>query len=185
MLTLNCRIAARLTLTLCLLSGIVGCDRRRETTAPQSVTVLAGQKVRAAASLDPSINPSGLPVIAIDARHAVRERDGFGVPYVISAARGLVVDARHMNFTDPLRMARRPNAIRILFEKSEFSAPWPQEGSAICRLDGSSLRPIAGSKFSGFEAGKRVAVGIGYETTNPTTGHSRFEQFWVGWIIFN
>jgi hypothetical protein len=134
---------------------------------------------------DTQAHADALPIIIVDARHAMRVHDGSGTPYLQKAGAGLVLDARQIVFSDPQRLGRTPNVVRVLYETSEYSSLWPQRSTAPVSLDASSMKLVRGLPFSGFEAGKRAAIGIGYETPNEQTGQVDFREFWAGWVIFN
>jgi hypothetical protein len=163
-----------LPMIICILAG--GCDRDEPkaaatvSTAPQSA----------------SAPKSDLPVIAVDSKHAMRQEGMADTPYVVKAARGVLIDAGTFQFNDPHKLPRQPNVVRLLYDGSEYSMPWHQHtGHAEpYELVQSVMRIVSGSAFTGFAAGKEAVIGIGYETQDQQTNHPSFEEFWVAKVIF-
>jgi hypothetical protein len=52
-------------------------------------------------------------------------------------------------------------------------------------LDGSTLKPIQGGTFTGFAAGKRAFVAIGYLPANSKSPCDDFTPFWISSVIFH
>jgi hypothetical protein len=161
------------------MSSLNGCDRGSVQTAQAQTAPPATQS----AGETPNINPN-LPLLNVDARHSMRSADASGTPYLIKAGPGIVMDGRQIVLSDPQHQGRRPNAVHVIYDGCEYSAPWPQKGAPLCTLDIQTLGVVRGSAFTGFEKGQRAAVGVGFETFDSAGGRREFREFWAAWVIF-
>jgi hypothetical protein len=135
-----------------------------------------------------SVNAAGAyPTIVVDEAHIVFSRpDGSEPPpYVIAAAKAIVVVASNYRFEVPKEYGvAGPNAIHLLKGQDEkYKSAWRGYDERH-ELSESTLRPHAGSvPFRGFAKGETAMIAIGFDHTGITPGKDNvLSAMWLGLI---
>jgi hypothetical protein len=164
-----------------VLALLLGCDRAESNNGAGPANTGAAADGSATES---STHTNGLPVILVDAEHAMKDEHSRSKPYLIDGARGIVLDASRYTLNDPGGLMRRPNAMQVLYGSSVYSAKWPDDRSQLGTLDSSTIRVLKGAPFNGFGEGMPAYVAIGFESMDDQSNQARFTPFWAAAVIF-
>ncbi len=169
----------RNALFMVMLIGLAGCDAADRANSTMGANTRPSAPSTQARAEDRRI--------LVDAAHAVRESQLYGKPYLLSAGTLLTLDGTRFTFQDPRHLGRLPNAVQVLYDRSEYMMDWPMGNARrAVQLDASSMKVLAGNPFDGFASGKRAFVAVGYRTPGSgTSDKTAFTPFWVGLVIFH
>jgi hypothetical protein len=152
--------------TIFLLVGtiVTGCSK----SSPQTAAAAPEPPV-------PSATPAGYPTLVVDEQHRIR---GSNMPpdYQIVTASGVRLDAANFNFTYGTN-ALTPNMVMVVLGRSAYKLSVPRETNLYV-IDGTTLTPLRGGPFRGFQPGDHAIVAIG-RATNNAAGK---EDLWVSWV---
>jgi len=125
-----------------------------------------------------------VPLLVVDSEHSILEqKGGVSKPYTLKGGGGVMLDAAKITLADPQKMARSPNMVQVIYDKSLYEEDWPPNAVQV-RVDSTTLNLIKGQPFSAFKRGTQAHIAIGYGHTNEQTKTIEFTPFWVGSVLF-
>jgi hypothetical protein len=114
--------------------------------------------------------PVALPLVSVDLDHMINPTNAYAIP----AGEGFILNAAGFDFG----IANGPTAIQLSMDGHVYSGVWTK-GAVTQEVLASSLLPPAGfMALTGFPAGKKLIVTIGW-----TSADNRFNGLWSATII--